>query len=80
MASVAMKPEAFAGRGGGFSSSHDLEDVLNIVDERPELAQELAAAPIKLRQAVAAAFPQLLSSQDFGNVLNRTGLRGDSMV
>ncbi|MCV2438175.1 hypothetical protein [Paucibacter sp. DJ2R-2] len=70
VAFVATKLEAFAGRGGGdFLSSHDLEDVLNIVDGREELAEELAVAPAELRQAVAAAFKPLLSHQDFVNVL-----------
>jgi hypothetical protein len=40
VAFVATKLEAFAGRGGGdFLSSHDLEDVLNIVDGRERLDQ-----------------------------------------
>jgi len=70
VAFVATKLEAFAGRGGGdFLSSHDLEDVLNIVDGREELANELAAAPVELRQAVATAFAPLLANQDFVNVL-----------
>lgn len=70
VAFVATKLEAFAGRGGGdFLSSHDLEDVLNIVDGREELASEMAAAPADVRQAVAAAFGPLLASPDFVNVL-----------
>jgi hypothetical protein len=37
VAFVATKLEAFASRGGGdFLTSHDLEDVLNIVDGREE--------------------------------------------
>lgn len=70
VAFVATKLEAFAGRGNGdFMSSHDLEDVLNIVDGREELADEMAAAPAELRQAVAAAFAPLLKNPDFLNVL-----------
>lgn len=70
VAFVATKLEAFADRGGGdFLSSHDLEDVLNIVDGREELASEMAAAPADVRQAVAAAFGPLLASPDFVNVL-----------
>ena len=70
VAFVATKLEAFASRGGGdFLSSHDLEDVLNIVDGREELAEELAAAPAELRQAVAIAFDKLLMNPDFVNVL-----------
>lgn len=67
---VATKLEAFASRGGGdFLSSHDLEDVLNIVDGREELAEEVAAAPRELKEAVAAAFARLLAHADFANVL-----------
>ncbi len=70
VAFVATKLEAFAGRGNGdFMSSHDLEDVLNIVDGREELATEMDAAPTELRQAVAAAFAPLLKNPDFVNVL-----------
>ncbi|MBA4342382.1 MAG: hypothetical protein C0423_09545 [Methylibium sp.] len=70
VAFVATKLEAFASRGGGdFMSSHDLEDVLNIVDGREELVQEMAAAPAELRQAVGAAFARLLANPDFANVL-----------
>ncbi|MDB5817267.1 MAG: hypothetical protein JWQ11_907 [Rhizobacter sp.] len=70
VAFVATKLEAFASRGAGdFLSSHDLEDVLNIVDGRDELIAELAASPIELRLAVAAAFARLLAHRDFANVL-----------
>ena len=70
VAFVATKLEAFASRGGGdFLTSHDLEDVLNIVDGREELVDEMAHAPAELRQAVAAIFTRLLASRDFANVL-----------
>jgi hypothetical protein len=67
---VATKLEAFVSRGGGdYVSSHDLEDVLNIVDGREELTEEMAAAPAELRKAVASTFSQLLTNQNFANVL-----------
>lgn len=67
---MATKLEAFASRGGGdFLSSHDLEDVLNIVDGREELGNEMATAPQDLREAVVAAFARLLANPDFANVL-----------
>lgn len=70
VAFVATKLEAFASRGGGdFLTSHDLEDVLNIVDGREELVAEMAQAPAELRQAVATAFNRLLASRDFASVL-----------
>lgn len=67
---IATKLEAFAGRGAGdFLTSHDIEDVLNIVDGREELMAEVAGAPPDVRQAVALAFQKLLSDPDFENVL-----------
>lgn len=70
VAFVATKLEAFASRGGGdFLTSYDLEDVLNIVDGREELVDEMAQAPAELQQAVAAAFARLLVNRDFANVL-----------
>ena len=67
---VATKLEAFLSRGrGDVLSSHDLEDVLNVVDGRPELADELATASPALRQAVASIVGQLLSNPDFINAL-----------
>ena len=70
VAFVATKLEAFAGRGeGDYLSSHDIEDVLNIVDGREELANEMTAAPAELRQAVGDAFSRLLTDPNFANVL-----------
>lgn len=39
------------------------------MDGREELIEEMAAAPVELRQSVASAFVPLLTSQDFVNVL-----------
>lgn len=70
VAFVATKLEAFASRGrGDFLSSHDLEDVLNVVDGREELVAEMAAAPTALRASVARTFSRLLADPDFSNVL-----------
>lgn len=63
---VATKLEAFLSRGkGDFLSSHDLEDVLNVVDGRDELADELADAADDLRRFVATTFGDLLANRDF---------------
>ena len=70
VAFVATKLAAFEGRGGGdIMASHDLEDVLNIVDGREELSGELAGAPVELRQAVARTLTGLLAHRDFANAL-----------
>lgn len=70
VAFVATKLEAFACRGkGDFLASHDLEDVLNVVDGREQLAEEMAGAPAALRAFVARTFADLLAQPDFMNVL-----------
>ncbi|HET6552678.1 MAG TPA: hypothetical protein VFG49_03995 [Dyella sp.] len=70
VAFVATKLEAFADRGAGdMLASHDLEDVLNIVDGREALADELLLAPPLLQQAVGTSFENLLARPDFANVL-----------
>lgn len=70
VAFVATKLEAFADRGAGdILGSHDLEDVLNIVDGCEELAIELTAAPVNVRSAVALAFAGLLEHRDFADAL-----------
>lgn len=70
VAFVATKLEAFVARGAGdFLASHDLEDVLNIVDGREQLVAEMAVAPAALRERVADVLGRLLSNPDFPNVL-----------
>ena len=70
VAFVATKLEAFASRGkGDFLTSHDLEDVLNVVDGREQLVEEMAGAPGGLRAFVARTFAGLLAQPDFMNVL-----------
>jgi len=67
---VATKLEAFLDRGGGdYLSSHDLEDVLSVVDGRPELVSELGEAPAELRSFVAQTFARLLADEGFDNAL-----------
>lgn len=63
---VATKLEAFASRGkDDFLVSHDLEDVLNVVDGRPELVKEMHAASDELKNAVAQKLAALLRTPDF---------------
>lgn len=63
---IATKLEAFHQRGNGdFLSSHDLEDVLTVIDGRQELLEELKLAPESLRNAVAGTFVRLLANPDF---------------
>lgn len=67
---IATKLEAFLDRGlGDYLSSHDFEDVLSVVDGRPELVVELAVAEPGLRSFVASTFARLLGDENFLNAL-----------
>lgn len=67
---VATKLEAFIGRGGGdFLSSHDVEDVLNIVDGRPSIVDELRTTSDDLQQHVRRQLAALLSQPNLENYL-----------
>lgn len=65
---LATKLEAFRSRGKrDYLMSHDLEDILIVLDGRPELPQEVNAAEQSVRKFVAAQLAELL---DDGNFLN----------
>lgn len=67
---VATKFEAFFDRGrGDVLGSHDLEDIVNVVDGRPELVAEIALAAPELRQYLAAQCRALLAMPGFMNAL-----------
>ena len=66
----ATKLEAFAGRGKhDYQSNHDLEDLMAVVDGRPELAEEIHSAPEDVRAFVAAEIRKLLATREFLDAL-----------
>ena len=63
---VATKLEAFHGRGAGdFLMSHDLEDIVTVVDGRAELAEEVRQSPEELRAYLVQHFRTLLDAPGF---------------
>jgi len=67
---LATKLEAFEDRGrGDYLESHDLEDVLSVVDGRREIVSEVLAAEAPMRDYIAAAFARLLADEGFVNAL-----------
>ncbi len=67
---VATKLDALADRGrGDYRASHDLEDIVAVVDGRESLGDELAAEPIDLRDAVSAGLCGLLDQAAFREAL-----------
>jgi hypothetical protein len=67
---VATKLEAFAGRGRDDPiASADVEDIVRLVDGRPELAGEIASAPPELRDHAAGGLARLAARPDFLEVV-----------
>jgi hypothetical protein len=63
---LVTKIEAFGSRGGGdFVASHDLEDIIAVVDGRPALADEVQRAPAQLRRYLATSIGRWLEEPDF---------------
>jgi len=63
---VATKLEAFHNRGDNdFGASHDIEDIINLVDGRPELVTEVEAADEELRSYLKMEFEDLLTNTNF---------------
>jgi predicted nucleotidyltransferase len=80
---IATKLEAFKSRGRDalgkpdFMGSHDLEDIISVLDRRPELLEECAKEEPTLRQYLAMEFRALLKQADFNTTL-AGHLPGDS--
>lgn len=67
---VATKLEAFHGRGGGdVVASHDLEDIVAVLDGRPEIVADVAAARDDLREYIGTEIRFLLDNPDFTEAL-----------
>ncbi len=67
---LATKLDAFASRGrGDLLSSHDLEDILNVVDGRLSIVDELHTASDALQQFVRGQIGNLLSQSNLENYL-----------
>ena len=79
---LATKLVAFQSRGGGdYYVSQDMEDIISVIDGRPELPRELETADAVARAFLAERFTALLDDDDFlswlpGNFPGGTGSQG----
>jgi len=65
---LAMKLEAFRGRGkGDFIASRDFEDIVTLLDRRPELVTELRTSDLDLRRYVAEVAQRLIGETRFAD-------------
>jgi len=65
------KLEAFDGRGGGdYLMSHDIEDIVAVLDGRPELIGEVSLAKTELKEELATRFSELLYDYSFTSAVS----------
>jgi len=62
---IATKLESFNSRAGGDYLHHDMEDILNVVDGREELLNEVANAPEAVRDFIRDEIDGCLADQTF---------------
>jgi len=63
---LATKVEAFYGRGqNDFIASHDIEDIITVIDGRDELINEIAKESPELRNFLSDEFSNLMSNASF---------------
>lgn len=75
---MATKLEAWKGRGRGDAlSSRDIEDILNLVDGRAQLHDEIESADIKVRDYICQEIGQLLGDGNFEYAVSAQA-RGDA--
>jgi len=68
---LATKLAAFEGRGkGDYVTSHDMEDIVAVLDGRPEIVDEAKQADKVLREHLAARFTALLNARNFVEALS----------
>jgi hypothetical protein len=67
---LATKIEAFRGRGkDDFLASHDLEDMIFVIDGRPDIIDEVQADTPLLREYLRTQINELLATQSFIDAL-----------
>ena len=67
---LATKLEAFNDRGDGdYLASHDLEDVITVVDGRRHIVEDVRHAPRKLHDFVVTEFARLLTVRRFRDAI-----------
>jgi hypothetical protein len=68
---IATKLEAFFGRGNDdYWGSHDLEDIVMVIDGRPGILEELSAVGAELRGYIATTVAKLINAKGFREALS----------
>lgn len=67
---IATKIESFHDRGNRDFRHHDIEDIVNIIDGRVELIEEIRAAPHQVRIFIQQEIDDFLAQEDFVELLH----------
>ena len=68
---LATKLEAFHDRGNeDYGVSHDMEDIVTVIDGRPDLIDDLESIPDDVREYLRQEFEALLSEPEFIDSIN----------
>ena len=63
---LGTKLEAFKSRGeGDFISSHDIEDIIAVLDGRPKIVEEIEQADARIMEYLSTEFRNLFANEDF---------------
>jgi hypothetical protein len=69
---LATKLAAFEGQGNNdYVMSHDIEDLVAVLDGRPEIIDEVNRTDAELRTHLSTKFSQLLADENFTSALSR---------
>lgn len=76
---LATKHDAFLGRGrGDYLGSHDFEDLMAVIDGRPELEREVRSAEPGLRDYLADVMRRTIADERFRSVVGGFVVEGGS--
>ena len=63
---IATKIEAFKGRGkGDYMASHDMEDIITVLDGRREIVDEIKSSSDELKTFLSTTFRRFLADKNF---------------
>lgn len=70
---LATKLEAFSGRGKGDPYHKDVEDIIILIDGRPELLEEVSQADSELKEFITAGIRELTALSGIDYVIESSG-------
>ena len=67
---IATKFEAFNDRGKDYRTSHDIEDIIYVLDNRTSIVQEIENSPVIMKQFVSGEFRKILEHKFMEELLS----------